>query len=162
MRACYDAVMRTRTIAILAVLLAACSMSAQQKALHATYIGVKAAEAGFDAWDHDHQADIVAKAPDLATGEARLNAYHATRGPVLQAFMLVYQLLYVAASDTTQERIDAAIAAATTLYQLIETIKKPAPPSATTERQRARHGIERVAQARRISPVVLRYLEARP
>jgi hypothetical protein len=154
--------MRQRTIALVVLLLAACGASAQQRALHATYIGVKAAEAGFDAWDHDHQADIVAKAPDLATGEARLNAYHATRGPVLQAFMLVYQLLYVAASDTTDERINACIDAAKTLYQLIETIKKPAPPPATTDRQRARHGIERVAQARRLSPVVVRYLEARP
>lgn len=148
-----------RRTAILLVLLAACGASAQQKALHATYIGVKAAEAGFDAWDHDHQAAIVAKAPSLVEGEAALNAYHATRGPVLQAFMLVYQLLYVAASDTTDERINAAIEAAKTLYQLIETIKKPAPPAATTERQRARRGIERVAQVRRLSPVVLRYLE---
>jgi hypothetical protein len=151
-----------RTIALLAVLLAACSLSAQQKALHATYIGVKAAEAGFDTWNHDHQAEIVAKAPSLAAGEKALDAYHVQREPVLQAFIAVYQLLYLAASDTNQERIDAAISAAKTLYDLIETLKKPSPPPATTERQRARIGIERVAQARRLSPVVVRYLEGRP
>jgi hypothetical protein len=142
--------MRTRTVVLLAVFLAACGASAQQKALHATYIGVKAAEAGFVEWDKHHQEELVAKAPSLPAGMDLLHDYWAKRAPVLQAFMAAYQLLYIAASDTTDDKINAAIGAAKLLYDIIEAVKQPPAPPVTTKVQRPRRGIVRIAQAQQI------------
>ena len=135
----------------MAFVLAGCGASAQQKALHATYLGVKAAEAGFVEWDAHHQDEIVAKAKSLTDGAAALQRYRLKRDPVLQAFIAVYQLLYVAASDTTQERLDAAIGAAQRLYNLIETLRAPTPEH---EARRQLGGARMARVQRRPTPVI--------
>ena len=146
--------MRTQALIILAILLSGCGASLQQKTLQATYIGVKAAEAGFVEWDRKHQEDIVAAAPSLPAGVEALQEYRLKRDPVLQAFMSAYQLLYVAAADKKDAKIDAAIRAAKMLYELIETIKKPAASPSTSKLDRPREGMARV---RRHAPRELRF-----
>jgi hypothetical protein len=143
--------MHKRVLFLVVLMLGACGASAQQQTLHATYIGVKAAEAGFVAWDRAHQQELVEQADSLAAGVEALHAYRMKREPVLHAFIVCYQLLYVALADTTNERVNAAIRAAAVLYDLIELIRKPDPPPTTTMLDRPREGLARI-KAKRKSP----------
>lgn len=91
---------------------AACGASQREKAVRASVVAVNAARDGFEAWDAAHQKAIVDKATSREDGEAKLAAYRASRDPIVHGFEIAYRLLAVAATQTDDPSLRAALAAA--------------------------------------------------
>lgn len=100
-----------------------CGASQRTNAIHASVIAVDAARDGFVAYDAAHQHQIVDQATSLETGRADLAAYRAKRDPVVNAFIIAYRALALAATQTDDPSLTAALAKAAELLQSIEKLK---------------------------------------
>jgi hypothetical protein len=108
-------------ITMVAVCLIACSASQRADTLRGTLIAVNAARDGFVAWDRQHQNQLVGKANSQQEAEQWLDDYRAKRTPVINTFEVVYRALALAATQTDQPSL---IAALNTSADLIEAINK--------------------------------------
>lgn len=114
----------TRLAAIaLLVLVAACGAT-RAKTLRTTLAGVDATAAGFETWDGEHQLALVGQAETRDAAEAELVAYRARREVVVTAFEAAYRALAVAALDPDAGSIAPAVAAAQTVFQLVQQIRR--------------------------------------
>lgn len=84
------------SLVLLAALLAACA-STREQALRTTFVGAKAAQAAFVAWDAEHQRSIASSATSVEDGLAKLDKYKADRAKVVVKFEGVYRALAAAA-----------------------------------------------------------------
>ena len=98
-----------------------CGADQRQKTLRAAFIGTNAARDGFATWDASHQKAIVDKAATREDGERELAAYRASRVPIVETFEAVYRALALAATQTDDPSLRAALAASA---ELLEAIKK--------------------------------------
>lgn len=94
---------------VLLVVLAACRANVREQTLRATFVGATAAQAGFVAWDKEHQLEIARTARSLEAFKGELDAYHTLRVPVRDAFEATYRAIAAAAIAGKDERslIDA-------------------------------------------------------
>lgn len=115
-------------LSLLLVVLVACGASARETTIRTTYTGVTALQAGFLAWDLEHQRDLTRGVTTVADGLAKLDAYKTAREPVLKAFDVVYRALAAAAivSDDPKS-LPGAIAAADQLRLAICRLAPSAP-----------------------------------
>lgn len=88
---------------------AACNQDQRTKTIHASIIAVDVARDGFITWDREHQAQIVEHATSESQGLAELDKYVAKRKPVVDGFQLVYRALALAATQTDEPSLKAAL-----------------------------------------------------
>ncbi len=89
-----------RPIALLLVviaLVAGCGASAREKTLRAAVVSVNAARDGFIAFDLNHQRAILAAHTEREKYDAAIAAYRSKREPVVEAFVVAYRAIGVAA-----------------------------------------------------------------
>lgn len=107
-----------------------CGASSQQKTLKVTLTSVNVARAAFEQWDDQTQATIVTNAKTLDEGQTALAIHRVKRDRVVAAFEVSYHLLALAATDPADDKLMAAISAATSLWGVYETVIGHAPPAA--------------------------------
>lgn len=126
--------MKSRTIAVTATLYVAlvlgclalavatgCGASQRTKTIQASVLTVNAARDGWFAWDRAHEHQIVENAKTREEVELELAAYRNKSAVIYASFEIVYQGLKVAAKQTDEPSLSAALV---TVVQLIESIKK--------------------------------------
>jgi len=101
--------------------LPACSKNQRSKTIHATLVSVDAVREGFVTWDRAHMAGIVEGSTSHDDGTAKLLAYRAKRQPILDGFEVAYRALVVAATQSDDPSLKAALAEA---VKLIDSITK--------------------------------------
>ncbi len=109
----------------LLVVAAACNQDQRTKTIHATIVSVDAARDGFVSWDRQHQLAIVEKATTREQGEAELVAYRLKRESVVDGFRVAYRGLAVAATQTDEPSLKAALAESGKLLTLIANLRGP-------------------------------------
>lgn len=115
-------------VALFATLLAvtsACSSSQRGKTIHATLVAVNAARDGFAAWDRQHQQDLVAAATFKDEARAAVDAYRARRELVVASFEVAYRAIAVAATQSDEISLTAALTRAGELYNALKQIGVP-------------------------------------
>lgn len=117
----------SRGFLVLALALAACGPSAQQRALRATLTTVNATRDAFIVWDRGYQSMIVRNARELEQAKRELAAYRAGREHVVLAFEAVYKALAVAALDPSEVPVTKAVEAAHAALQAAIALGMPAP-----------------------------------
>jgi hypothetical protein len=75
---------------------AACSPSQRDRAISTTYASLNAASSAFLTFDRQHQAELIAAAPDKLSAQADLTNYRARRAPVQDSFVAAYRALIAA------------------------------------------------------------------
>lgn len=111
---------------VLAFVLSACGASQRETTLKDTFVAVKAASDGFEAWDKSHKEQIVASATSVADGEAMLDAYAKKRQPILDGFALVKTLLVAAVVANDDPSLTAVVGQALVLYTAIKQLEADA------------------------------------
>jgi hypothetical protein len=89
-------VKRPAVLLLLFVVLAACGASAREKALRTSFVAVTTLQAGFEAWDKEHQLAIVEKASSYEAGAAEIEAYWKKRTDVTNGFEAAYRTIAAA------------------------------------------------------------------
>lgn len=105
-------------------LMSACSKSQRADTLHASVVSVNAARDGFVAWDREHQQSIVDHATSHEDGVAALATYRSKRGPIMDTFEVAYRALAVAATQTDDPSLKAALAVSADLIDAITALTK--------------------------------------
>lgn len=100
--------------------MSACSRNQRVDTIHTTLIAVNSARDGFTAWDRQHQQALVAAATSREAAEQSVASYHDNRRPVVDGFEVTYRALAVAATQTDEISLSAAI---TTANDLIEKVR---------------------------------------
>lgn len=111
--------------------MSACTQGQRQDTLRVTLASVNTARDRFGRWDDKHQQEI---ANTVATREEaeRLDAEYLTRQKVLvDGFMVVYQALAVAATQTDTPSLEAALAASQDLLRSVATLVGDVTPTPT-------------------------------
>lgn len=112
-------------VALMLLLVGACSANARETALTRTLDSLNAAHAGFVEFDKDHQNRIVEQAENYEDGAADLARYRVRREPVLRAFVVAYSAVAAAAIDFEGEGlINQAVQALTDLYFAVDALKE--------------------------------------
>lgn len=111
----------TCTMLFVTSLMSACTSGQRKDTLHATLLSVNAARDGFTAWDSDHQQRIVETADSREVAETSLSDYRAKRTPVINGFELTYRVIAMAATQSDEVSLKAALAKA---GELIDAINK--------------------------------------
>jgi len=101
--------------------MSACNQSQRQDTLHASVLAVQAAEKGFLPWDKQHQQAILDAAPTREEYDKAIAAYRARQAEIATGITLAYKTLAIAATQTDDPSLTAAIAAS---QDLIATIKQ--------------------------------------
>jgi|SRR5262245_11266851 len=101
-------------ISLVMVLLAMASCTRGQRVdtIHTTLVAVTSARDGFTAWDRQHQLALVSAASTREEAEASVSSYHASRAIVIDGFEFAYRALAVAATQTDELSLRAAVGAA--------------------------------------------------
>ena len=102
---------------------AGCNQDQRANTIRASIVAVDAARDGFVSWDRDHQMAIVDSATSRADGEAKLAAYRDQRQKVTDGFRLVYRALALAATQTDDPSLRAALDEAAKLLLVITTLR---------------------------------------
>lgn len=108
---------------LLAMLVAACSQNERVSTLHATIIAVNAARDGFTAWDRDHQQSLVTAATTREDAEKAIAEYRVAQTKIVSGFEVAYRALAVAATQTDDLSLKAALTAAAELLDAIQKLK---------------------------------------
>ncbi len=114
------------SVLILLVLIAsclACGATAREKTLKAAFIATQSAQAGFEAWDAQHQLDVANAATSVADGVEKLGAYRESRAAVVLAFESAYRAL-AAAAILKEGGLAGVAAAAEQLELALKTVTK--------------------------------------
>lgn len=102
---------------------AACSKSQRQDTLRASLVTVNAARDGFTTWDVEHQQHLVEVAVDRETAVKAVSEYRAaTQKPIVDGFTVAYRALAVAATQTDEPSLKAAIVSVTELVDAVRTL----------------------------------------
>ncbi len=119
--------MRPRSSVVLLLVLVAsclaCGASARDRSLKATFIATQSAQAGFEAWDAQHQLDVANAATSVADGVEKLGAYRESRVAVVLAFESAYRAL-AAAAILKESGLAGVSAAAEQLEIALKTVTK--------------------------------------
>lgn len=102
-------------------LTSACTQSQRTDTLHSAVVSVNAARDGFVAWDREHQQTIVDQATTHDDGVKALSDYRVKRQPVMDSFEVAYRALALAATQTDDPSLKAALAMS---GDLIDAVKK--------------------------------------
>lgn len=97
-----------------------CTKNERIETLHASLIAVNSARDGFVAWDLPHQQAIVEAATSHEQGAAALAAYQAKRKPVVDGFEVAYRAIALAATQTDDLSLQAALATAGDLIAAVK------------------------------------------
>ncbi len=101
----------------------ACTHSARTDTIATTVGVVDTARKGFTAWDLDHQREIKNHATTREEAERDLATYRATtQHTILEAFTVAFQALAVAATQTDNISLTAALGAAKDLEDTIRSL----------------------------------------
>jgi hypothetical protein len=111
--------------AMLLIATPACSSSTRGKTIHATLVAVNAARDGFVSWDRQHQQDLVAAATFKDEARASIDVYRTRRELVVASFEVVYRAIAVAATQSDEISLTAALARAGELYAALKQIGVP-------------------------------------
>jgi hypothetical protein len=114
--------LRLLGLLMLALVVTSCGASKRQKTLHGALVSMNLARDGFTIWDADHQKTIVEKATSREEGERELAAYRLKRTPVVAGFEVAYRVLALAATQTDDPSLKAALAASAELLAAIKSI----------------------------------------
>jgi len=98
-----------------------CTKNQRVESIHASLVAVNAARDGFASWDNDQQQAIVAHATTREEATKALAEYRENRLKVSADFEVAYRLLAVAATQTDDLSLSAALTEAS---KLVEAIKK--------------------------------------
>ncbi len=110
-------------ILIVACILAACTAGQRQDTIRATLVGLNSARDGFTAWDSGHQQALLDKSSTRAEFDTAVAAYRSgPQSAILQGMTLAYRGLAVAATQSDQPSLDAAVAQATALIEQIRAL----------------------------------------
>lgn len=90
------------------------------RTLQTTLTAVNAARDGFVAWDRQHQHELVEKATTKDAANQAIDAYHKKREPITTSFEIVYRAVAMAATQTDELSMQAALAKAGELYDAIK------------------------------------------
>lgn len=101
--------------------MSACNKSQRTDTLHAALVSVNAARDGFIAWDREHQQTIVDQASTKEDAFKALESYRTARQPVMDSFEVAYRALALAATQTDDPSLQAALALS---GDLIDAVKK--------------------------------------
>lgn len=114
---------RAVCILLLFSFVAACGASAREKTIRTTFVAARTLQAGFEAWDKEHQLEIARTAPTQLIGLAELTTYKQKRAPVLASFEIVYRTLAAAAIvNDDHHSLTAAVAAFEQLERAVQTL----------------------------------------
>lgn len=100
-----------------------CNKNQRAKSIHATLVAVDAARDGFVAWDREHQQALVDKATSREEGVAALEQYRGRRQVVVDGFEVTYRALAVAATQTDEPSLKAALEQAAQLLLTITQLR---------------------------------------
>ncbi len=101
--------------------MAACSGGQRKDTLRATVISVNAARDGFTTWDGEHQQRIVEVSTSREAAETSLHEYRDKRSTVINAVEVTYRALAMAATQSDDLSLKAALTKAS---ELIDAINK--------------------------------------
>jgi hypothetical protein len=99
--------------------LSACNRSQRVDTIRTTLLAVNAARDGFTSWDSQHQQVIVGGATTRDAAQQALDAYRNERKPVADGFELAYRTLAVAATQTDDFSLKAALSTASDLIDKV-------------------------------------------
>lgn len=102
----------------------ACTRSQRVETIQTSLLAVTSARDGFTTWDRVHQQTIVDAATSKEQGLALLADYREKRRPWIERFEVAFRALAVAATQTDEVSLSAAVALATELVQAIEDLIK--------------------------------------
>ena len=100
----------------------ACSGSARQHTLRASFVAVNAARDGLLAFDKTHQLEIVDKATTREQAEVDIAAYHARRAVVVTLFELTYRAIALAATSSDNPSYAEALKATKALLEAVKAL----------------------------------------
>lgn len=106
------------------MLMSGCERGQRADTLHTSLIAVNAARDGFTAWDHAHQQSLVDGAVSRETGAAALASYRDQRRAWLDGFEVAYRALAVAATQSDDLSLQAALTAAGNLVTAVTALIK--------------------------------------
>jgi hypothetical protein len=101
---------------------AACSRNQRVDTIHTTLIAVNSARDGFTAWDRQHQQALVAAAATREAAEQSVASYQDNRRPVVDGFEVTYRALAVAATQTDEISLSAALSTANDLIEKVRSM----------------------------------------
>jgi hypothetical protein len=104
----------------LCTMMGACNRSQRTDTLRASIVSVNAARDGFLQWDRAHQASIVGAATSRETGEQALASYRHEREPIVNGFSVAYRALALAATQSDDPSLKAALAEAGELVDAVQ------------------------------------------
>lgn len=102
---------------------AACTKNQRIKTIHASLVSVNAARDGFVAWDRQHQTAIVDKATSREQAERELAAYRTRRELVERGVEVTYRAFAVAATQTDDLSLRAALETGAALVEAIKQLR---------------------------------------
>jgi hypothetical protein len=100
----------------------ACSQNQRVDTIHTTLIGVNSARDGFTAWDRQHQQALVTAAATREAAEQSIASYRDTRSHVVDGFEVTYRALAVAATQTDELSLTAALSTANDLIEKVRSM----------------------------------------
>lgn len=112
--------MRTSHLAFVAIIAAGC-VSARRDAVRYSIAALDTAQAGFLAYDAEHQEQLVFEAGSRAEGEASLRLYRVKLERVKAALIVAYSALSLASLDATTVHVAEAVEH---VADVLEEIKK--------------------------------------
>lgn len=102
-------------------LMASCTSSQRADTIHAAVISVDAARDGFVAWDRDHQQSLIDQSTSRDIGLKALASYRDQRQPIMDTFEVAYRALALAATQTDDPSLKAALSSA---GDIVDAVKK--------------------------------------
>lgn len=102
------------------MLQSSCTKSQRTDTLRTSLISLNAARDGFTSWDRDHQQQIVDQSDSRDEALKALESYRDRRKPVAESFEVAYRALALAATQTDEPSLNAAIASS---RELIDAVK---------------------------------------
>ncbi len=107
-------------VALLGCMLSACTKNQRVDTLRTSLISLNAARDGFTSWDRDHQQQIVNQATNRDDAVKALESYRDRRKPVAESFEVAYRALALAATQTDDPSLTAALESS---RQLVDAVK---------------------------------------
>lgn len=99
-----------------------CSASKRQDTIRATLVGLNSARDGYTRWDLQHQKAIVEKATSREEGETKLSTYRERQATVVSSFEIAYRTLALAATQTDDPSLSAALTVSAELLEALRTL----------------------------------------
>lgn len=113
--------------------MSACSQGQRQDTIRGSLIAINAARDGFASWDLTHQQQIVDESTTREDAASKLANYRQGRAQTLAEFEVAYRLIAVAATQSDDLSLSAALERAKTLVDAVHLLmganaaSKPAP-----------------------------------